>query len=291
MQEIASFADRITALEAMLGLPSQTPSVSQQNNPLLPSLFTLSNQLSTLSANLLPPQPQSITTNATNHTTNAPALTSPLPNLDALKDRITSLTNESKRLTESRKRAKEALSDLQESRLRHQRTSSRHRAHPSHNRQTSSISQTGPNPAAAGGFPQSTTTLAADVDPGTIVINTQHTQLFLEDQASKITALYQTLPTIQDLAPTLPLVLDRLKSLSVIHAGAGEAKALMDGLEQGLLEREKEIERWRGALAGVEKGVGEMGKVTEGNGKVVEGLVKGVEERVVRLEERSRSGR
>ena len=99
------------------------------------------------------------------------------------------------------------------------------------------------------------------------------------------------LPTIQDLAPTLPLVLDRLKSLSVIHGGAGEAKALMDGLEQGLLEREKEIERWRVALEGVEKGVGEMGKVMEGNGKVVEGLVKGLEERVLKLEERSKVGK
>ena len=289
VQAIASFADRITILEAMLGLHSRTKTGTRESTSLLPSLTTLSDQLSTLSATLLPPQTQSTTTTIT-PTTNPPTLTSPLPNLDALNDRIKSLTDESKRLTESRKRAKDALAELQESRLRHQRTNSRHRAHPSHNRQTSSVSQNGPN-AMASGLPASANVPGADIDPDTLLINTQHTQLFLEDQASKITALYQTLPTIHDLAPTLPLVLDRLKSLSVIHAGAGEAKALMDGLEQGLLEREKEIERWRGALEGVEKGLGEMGRVMEGNGSVVEELVRGVEARVGKLEERSRAGR
>ena len=108
----------------------------------------------------------------------------------------------------------------------------------------------------------------------------------LEDpeQLSKINALYGTLPTIEALAPLLPSVLDRLRSLRLIHANAASASESLGRVEQRLAETEEEIKSWRDGLEKVEgiikDGEGKMGA----NMKVVEGWVKELEERMGKLE-------
>ena len=276
MQAISTFSDRLTALETVLGLPSLSADSPAQTTTILPSLANLSTQLSLLNSTLLPPPRQQGV--ATITATNQPQQS---PQLDALATRMRALTAESEKLTTQRKLAKDALIELAEERIRypssHHRPPSRHRIFHQHQRQVSSTTQ-------AGQQQQHQQQHQQQADDEADQIDAQHATLFLEDQASKIAALYQTLPTIQSLSPLLPVVLDRLRSLSVVHAGAAAAHELMESLEQGLVERRGEIAKWAEALGGVEGRMEEVNASMEGNVGVLREMVGRVEERVGRIE-------
>jgi nuclear migration protein JNM1 len=74
-----------------------------------------------------------------------------------------------------------------------------------------------------------------------------------EEQVAKINSLYGMLDTIETLSPTLPLVLDRLRELRLIHTSAGTADAILKEIEERQSEQEAEIKRWRGSLEDIEK--------------------------------------
>lgn len=100
------------------------------------------------------------------------------------------------------------------------------------------------------------------------------------ERNSKINALYGTLPTIDSLAPLLPSVLDRLKSLQSLHAGAAGASQNLARLEAQQQSMGEELKSWREGLEKVEKAM-EVGEQTMmENAKVVESWVKELEERV-----------
>ena len=107
----------------------------------------------------------------------------------------------------------------------------------------------------------------------------------LEDseQTSKINALYGTLATIESLAPLLPSVLDRLRSLRLIHADAANASQSLSSVEQKQSDMAEEIKSWREGLQKVEAvmkdGESRMGE----NTKVVEAWVKELEGRIQRI--------
>jgi len=105
-------------------------------------------------------------------------------------------------------------------------------------------------------------------------------RVFLEEQAAKVTALYQLLPSIQSLQPLLPVVLERLRALSVIHAGAAEAKNGLDDVERKQAEMQAEIKQWREAVEVVEKGMLELEESMKGNAKVVGDMVGSLEGRI-----------
>ena len=101
---------------------------------------------------------------------------------------------------------------------------------------------------------------------------------------SKINALYATLPTIEGLAPLLPPLLDRLRSLREIHADAATASELLDDLAQQQADTAAEVKQWREGLEKMETALRE-GEVTMGkNAEVMEGWVKQLEARLDRLE-------
>ena len=106
--------------------------------------------------------------------------------------------------------------------------------------------------------------------------------LNLEDpeQTSKINALYGTLHTIETVAPILPSVLERLRSLRLIHADAATASQNLAAVEKRQAEMAEEIRSWREGLEKVEQSikVGE-GKMV-GNLEAVEGWVRELEERM-----------
>ena len=106
----------------------------------------------------------------------------------------------------------------------------------------------------------------------------------LTDQSSKINALYSTLPTLQSLTPLLPTVLERLRSLSSIHAGAAEAASDLAELESRQESVEGEIKRWREALEQVEGKMREGEAAMRRNAEVIGKAVKNVEDRVERLQ-------
>ena len=243
---IAAFSDRLTALESALGL--STIDATAQPASILPTLASLSTQLTTLTSTLT--------------SSNTPSTSAPLslPNLDTLQSRIHALTAEADKLFASRKAALASLNDLHDARIRY--NTSRHTR--THSRPTSSH-QNGPL--------QNIEKQESDL----------HSGLFLEEQASKINALYQILPTIQGLQPLLPTVLERLRSLNVIHAGAAEARGELDEVTRRQGETREDVRKWREAVESVEKKMAEMGQEMKENVDVVGGMVRGVEERVKSL--------
>lgn len=105
-----------------------------------------------------------------------------------------------------------------------------------------------------------------------------------QEQESKINALYGTLGTIERLAPLLPGVLERLRTLRVVHAGAASKHNEIEEALAKQVEMAGEIERWTEGLERVEKAVREGERVGGENVKAVEGWVRDLEVRVGKLE-------
>ena len=106
----------------------------------------------------------------------------------------------------------------------------------------------------------------------------------MQEQESKINALYGTLGTIERLGPLLPGVLERLRTLRVIHQGAASRHAEMEEALKRQAEMDKDIERWAEGLQRVEKAVAESERVGGENVKAVEGWVRELEGRIRKLE-------
>ncbi|KAL4811284.1 Dynamitin-domain-containing protein [Aspergillus unguis] len=105
-----------------------------------------------------------------------------------------------------------------------------------------------------------------------------------DEQATKIQALYATIPTIQSLHPILPSVLERLRSLRAIHAGAAQASESLDELEKRQADMAGEIQQWREGLKVVEEKMGQGEAALKSNIELVEPWVRDLEKRMERLE-------
>jgi nuclear migration protein JNM1 len=77
------------------------------------------------------------------------------------------------------------------------------------------------------------------------------------EDVSKINALYGVLPTIDSLSPSLPLLLERMRTLQLLHASAAGASELLDDIEKRQLEQSEELAQWRNALEKVEQNLGD----------------------------------
>lgn len=108
---------------------------------------------------------------------------------------------------------------------------------------------------------------------------------YIEDpeRVAKINALYGTLSTIEALAPTLPLVLERLRTLRLIHTSAGTASATLDELEKRQAEQAEEIRQWRDALGKVEENLKDGEGTLQGNIKAVGDWVRDLETRITKF--------
>lgn len=250
---IAAFSDRLTALEAALGVSTIHSDVSSPS--IIPELETLSTQIEILSTTLTPSGSQTLVGNS--NTTH----------LDNLSNRLKLLISESKRLEDSRKAAAKSLEELLEARDRH--ASFFHGT-------TTSV------PASRGDNKQQVQVDGTKNAP-TATKELTHT-LFLDEQAAKITALYNLIPTIQSLQPLLPTVLERLRALSVVHAGAADTKGEMDEIENRLAQWERDLEKWREAVQSVESGMEEGREVMKENVEVIGGRVREIEQRMKLLE-------
>ncbi|KAL9119228.1 MAG: hypothetical protein Q9187_004217 [Circinaria calcarea] len=103
------------------------------------------------------------------------------------------------------------------------------------------------------------------------------------EQSSKINALFGTLPTIESLAPLLPSVLDRLRSLRLIHADAAAASQSLADVEKRQAEMAEEIRGWREGLEKVEERMRTGEKRLVENTKVIEDWVEDLEGRMGKL--------
>lgn len=100
------------------------------------------------------------------------------------------------------------------------------------------------------------------------------------DLTAKIAALYTHLPTIETLGPLLPSVLERLRSLQVLHSNAAAASEGLTQLEQRQAQMSGELETWRKGLERVEEAVEREGEISAGNMEMLEGWVKDLERRM-----------
>ena len=103
------------------------------------------------------------------------------------------------------------------------------------------------------------------------------------EQRSKINALYGTLPTIESLAPLLPSVLDRLRSLRSLHAEAATASQTLASLEARQEDMKQELQGWREGLEKVENAMKQGEHTVKENTVTVESWVKDLEQRMQRL--------
>jgi nuclear migration protein JNM1 len=103
------------------------------------------------------------------------------------------------------------------------------------------------------------------------------------EQTAKINALYGTLPTIENLTPLLPPLLDRLRSLRMIHADAATASETLARLEKTQAEMAGEIQQWREGLEKVEGAVRAGDATMAKNVDVISGWVKDLEEKMSKL--------
>jgi nuclear migration protein JNM1 len=103
------------------------------------------------------------------------------------------------------------------------------------------------------------------------------------DQEAKINALYGTLPSIDKLSPILPLVLERLRTLRLVHTSAYQADEVLSALESRQARQEEEIQKWERQLVIVEKDMEKCTLAMHNNIKVVGEDVKRIDARVEKL--------
>ncbi|KAL5594491.1 hypothetical protein BROUX41_001423 [Berkeleyomyces rouxiae] len=104
------------------------------------------------------------------------------------------------------------------------------------------------------------------------------------DQESKINALYGTLPTIENLAPLLPPMLDRLRSLRTIHSDAASAADILSRIEKQQTVMASELKQWRDGLEKIEGAIKEGTTTMQGNAEVMGEWVKDLEARIAKLD-------
>ena len=100
------------------------------------------------------------------------------------------------------------------------------------------------------------------------------------EQTAKVNALYGTLGTIESLAPLLPSVLDRLRSLRDLHAEGASAIQNLVQVEGRQEDMKQELQAWRKGVEKVEQAIQESRETLKGNTDVVETWVKELEGRV-----------
>jgi nuclear migration protein JNM1 len=100
------------------------------------------------------------------------------------------------------------------------------------------------------------------------------------EQETKINALYGILPTIENLTPILPPLLDRLRSLRAIHADAATASDTLTRIEKQQAEMAAELKQWNEGLVKIETAIKEGNVSIANNKQVMEEWVKDLEERM-----------
>ncbi|CEJ81703.1 Putative Dynamitin [[Torrubiella] hemipterigena] len=103
------------------------------------------------------------------------------------------------------------------------------------------------------------------------------------EQDTKVNALYAILPTIENLSPILPPLLDRLRSLRTIHADAATASQTLDQIEQRQADMTAELKQWNEGLTKLEAAIKAGSTTNESNLKVMEGWVKELEQKMEKL--------
>ncbi|KAF1968976.1 hypothetical protein BU23DRAFT_558006 [Bimuria novae-zelandiae CBS 107.79] len=103
------------------------------------------------------------------------------------------------------------------------------------------------------------------------------------EQEAKINALYGTLPSIDKLSPILPMMLERLRTLRLVHTSAWAADDVLTELENRQSQQEAEIKKWEQSMQELEEDVKKCERAMQSNMHTVGDWIKKIEERVAKL--------
>ena len=103
------------------------------------------------------------------------------------------------------------------------------------------------------------------------------------ERQSKVNALYGALPTIDKLSPVLPIILERIRTLRLVHTTTFQADEILTNLEKRQAKQEDEIHKWRTSLDNVLTDVKNDQENLAHNMKVVSDWVKNLEVRIEKL--------
>ncbi|CAG5173494.1 uncharacterized protein ALTATR162_LOCUS7636 [Alternaria atra] len=103
------------------------------------------------------------------------------------------------------------------------------------------------------------------------------------DQEAKINALYGTLPSVDKISPILPIVLERLRTLRLVHTSAWQADQVLTELESRQSTQEQEIKKWERQIEVLEKNMKKAETAMVNNVKTVGNDVKMLEEKMAKL--------
>ena len=248
-----ALCSRLERLETIMGLnsipPPDLPSVKDFPMPLLPMASVMQRQL-----NLLTDVDE--------------------PFLDELGKRIRSLTTDAERLDERRREAKKNFEEL---------------------RSTMDAASTSPITSQSNGYPLPATPRSPALSGTTRMPGTEpdiraptfdpNHPLTHPDLPAKISALYSTLPVIENLVPQLPPTLQRLHALRQVHQDVGSASVRMEELEEHEAGMQKDMRDWKAQLLRIEDHL----KIKEDswmtNMETIENWVKDLEGRIKALNE------
>ena len=256
----ADLEERMTALEATLGLPAL--SVQNQSNvrPIFSQLQTLDRQLMLL-----------------NNSTGS--------SLTAVTSQVESLTKSADTLTNARKQALQAEIELRQ----HAKTASQ----TSFSRPISghSFSHSRPSSYYGAGHRPPTSKGAnngGEENEGSGQLGMEAiTQTLLAgeetEQGAQVQKLSEQLPTLEALAPLVPTLLERLRSLHPLHADAAGAAENIEAVEKRQSEMTSELDKWRESLDGLETRLNQGEIKAQGNRETLEKWLKDLEERTESL--------
>jgi nuclear migration protein JNM1 len=120
-------------------------------------------------------------------------------------------------------------------------------------------------------------------DHGSAASPSSSAPLLSTHDMKRLETLYALLPNLQALAPTVPALVTRLRSLRTLHTQAARAGRDLDEIEERQGEMERELKMWREGLERVEAAVVQHGEANGRNGNFVKGWVEELEVRVKAL--------
>jgi nuclear migration protein JNM1 len=106
------------------------------------------------------------------------------------------------------------------------------------------------------------------------------------EDKQRLDQLYTLLPNLQSLAPTIPALINRLRSLRALHTTAANAASELEDVEKRQAEMEKELKSWRQGLEKLETAMRETAQANGKNGMQVNEWVNNLSRRIDELARR-----
>jgi nuclear migration protein JNM1 len=97
---------------------------------------------------------------------------------------------------------------------------------------------------------------------------------------SKINQLYEKLPVINNISGTVPVIIERLKSLQGVHTDASDVRLTVRDMDATIDDLKMDVKKWMNSLEAVEEKIRSFGEKTELNKSELDKWLTKIEHRV-----------